>query len=128
MAAAPARDFDPTCRFGAEVGWSSLATAAKVSVVVGGPGFRAGHGRAYVWPLTGAGANGDHTTAFARYHARLAPLLRSNRRRPRVGLAFAPRGRVQLAVRRRRRVRLPARILRSRARADHVELPALPVA
>ena len=79
-----------------------------------------------------ARADGDHVTAFTRYHARLAPLLRSKQDAATgLGLAFAPRSRVQLAVRNTlfRLLGLPRvpDLVMGRSLRDAVELPAVPV-
>jgi hypothetical protein len=71
--------------------------------------------------------------AFARYQARLAPLLRSKQDAAQgLGLAFALRGRVQLAVRNTviRLLGLPRipNLVMGRSLRDALELPVLPVA
>ncbi len=90
------------------------------------PSLLAGQGSAL------AKADGDHVAAFTRYHTRLAPLLRSKQDAAKgLGLAFAPRGRVQLAVRNTvmRLMGLPhvPDLVMGRSLRDAVELPALPV-
>ena len=77
-----------------------VGDAAACPSLLAGQGSALAMVEAYVLAVELARANGDHTTAFARYHARLAPLLRSKQDAAKgLGLAFAPRGRVQLAVR-----------------------------
>jgi 2-polyprenyl-6-methoxyphenol hydroxylase-like FAD-dependent oxidoreductase len=103
------------------------------------PSLLAGQGsalamvEAYVLAAELARAGGDHVTAFARYHARLAPLLRSKQDAARgLGPAFAPRGRVQLAVRNTvfRLLGLPhvPNLVMGRSLRDAVELPTMPAA
>jgi len=103
------------------------------------PSFLAGQGsalavvEAYVLAVELASANGDHVEAFARYGERLAPVLRSKQDAARgLGVAFAPRTRVALAVRNTvmRLLGLPhvSDLVMGRSLRDAVELPALPVA
>jgi 2-polyprenyl-6-methoxyphenol hydroxylase-like FAD-dependent oxidoreductase len=88
---------------------------------------------AYVLAVELARSDGDHAVAFMRYHARLAPLLRSKQDAAKgLGLAFAPRGRVQLAVRNTviRLLRLPRipDLVMGRSLRDAIELPPTPAA
>ena len=85
------------------------------------------------WPPSWPRTDGDHAAAFARYDTRLAPLLRSKQDAAKgLGLAFAPRNQVQLAVRNTviRLLGLPRvpNLVMGRSLRDAVELPALPVA
>ena len=110
-----------------------VGDAAACPSLLAGQGSALAMVEAYVLAVELARANGDHTTAFARYHARLAPLLRSKQDAAKgLGLAFAPRGRVQLAVRNTmmRLLGLPRipDLVMGRSLRDDVELPALPVA
>ncbi|AEA25724.1 FAD dependent oxidoreductase [Pseudonocardia dioxanivorans CB1190] len=103
------------------------------------PSFLAGQGsalamvEAYVLAVELARADGDHARAFARYHERLGPLLRSKQDAAvGLGLAFAPRSRAALAVRNvaMRLMGLPyvPNLVMGRSLRDAVELPAVPVA
>ena len=88
-----------------------------------GGGLHAGRGTG---PLTG-----DHREAFARYQERLAPLLRSKQDAAvGLGLAFAPKNRLQLLVRNTvmRLMGLPkvADLAMGRSFRDAVELPPSP--
>jgi 2-polyprenyl-6-methoxyphenol hydroxylase-like FAD-dependent oxidoreductase len=88
---------------------------------------------AYVLVVELARSGGNHVAAFARYQARLAPLLRSKQDAAQgLGLAFAPRGRVQPTVRNTviRLLGLPRipNLGMGRSLRDAVELPVLPVA
>src|SRR6185312_11348651 len=77
-----------------------VGDAAACPSLLAGQGSALAMVEAYVLAAELAHAGGDHVTAFARYHARLAPLLRSKQDAAKgLGLAFAPRGWVQLAVR-----------------------------
>ncbi|GAA2863782.1 FAD-binding domain [Pseudonocardia halophobica] len=103
------------------------------------PSFLAGQGsalamiEAYVLAAELAQADGDHIRAFARYHERLGPMLRSKQDAAR-GLcsAFAPRTRAALVVRNTamRLMGLPyvPNLVMGRSLRDGVELPALPAA
>jgi 2-polyprenyl-6-methoxyphenol hydroxylase-like FAD-dependent oxidoreductase len=75
----------------------------------------------------------DHSDAFARYHRRLAPLLRSKQDAATgLGLAFAPKNRFQLLVRNTvmRLMGLPkvADLVMGRSFRDAVELPTFAAA
>ena len=104
-----------------------------VSVVAGRPGLGAGHDRG-VRAGGGAGPSRRRSPqAFARYQERLAPLLRSKQDAAQgLGLAFAPRNRLQLLVRNTvmRLMGLPkvADLAMGRSFHDAVELPAFPAA
>jgi 2-polyprenyl-6-methoxyphenol hydroxylase-like FAD-dependent oxidoreductase len=117
----------------------SRGRVALVGDAAAGPSLLAGQGsalamiEAYVLAVELARTDGDHVAAFARYHARLAPLLQSKQdAAKRLGLGFAPRGRVQLAVRNTaiRLLGLPhlPNLVMGRSLRDAVELPALPAA
>ncbi|MDT0352848.1 FAD-binding domain [Pseudonocardia charpentierae] len=110
-----------------------IGDAAACPSLLAGQGSALAMVEAYVLAADLAHADGDHITAFARYHARLAPLLRSKQdAAKRLGLAFAPRDRVQLAVRNTmfRLLGLPhiPNLVMGRSLRDAVELPAMPVA
>jgi 2-polyprenyl-6-methoxyphenol hydroxylase-like FAD-dependent oxidoreductase len=73
----------------------------------------------------------DHREAFARYEERLAPLVRSKQDAAQgLGLAFAPKNKIQLFVRNTvlRMMGLPkvADIALGRSFHDRVELPSFP--
>ena len=75
----------------------------------------------------------DHRQAFARYHQRLAPLVRSKQDAPvGLGLAFAPKNRLQLLARNTvmRLMGLPkvADLVMGRNFRDAVELPTFAAA
>ena len=103
----------------------------RVPVVPGRPGVRAGDGGG-LHPGRGTGPRvGDHREAFARYEERLAPLLRSKQDAAvGLGLAFAPKNRLQLLVRNTvmRMMGLPkvADLAMGRSFHDAVELPPFP--
>ena len=110
-----------------------VGDAAACPSLLAGQGSALAMVEAYVLAVELARADGDHAGAFARYHARLAPLLRSKQDAATgLGLAFAPRGRVQLAVRNTlfRLLALPhvPDLVMGRSLRDAVELPAVPVA
>ena len=110
-----------------------VGDAAACPSLLAGQGSALAMIEAYVLAAELAEADGDHVAAFARYHARLAPLLRSKQDAAKgLGLAFAPRGRVQLAVRNTvmRLLGLPRvpDLVMGRSLRDAVELPAMPVA
>ena len=110
-----------------------VGDAAACPSLLAGQGSALAMIEAYVLAAELAEADGDHVAAFARYHARLAPLLRSKQDAAKgLGLAFAPRGRVQLAVRNTvmRLLGLPRvpNLVMGRSLRDAVELPAMPVA
>lgn len=113
--------------------WSQ-GRVALVGDAAACPSLLAGQGSAlamvesYVLAAELAGSN-DHREAFARYHQRLAPLLRSKQDAAEgLGLAFAPRNRRQLLVRNTvmRLMGLPhvADLVMGRSFHDAVELPA----
>ncbi len=117
--------------------WST-GRVALVGDAAACPSFLAGQGsalamvEAYVLAAELARAHGDHATAFARYHARLGPLLRSKQDAARgLGVAFAPRDRLSLLLRDTviRLMGLPGvpRLVMGRSLRDAVELPPLPV-
>ncbi|MFP3464277.1 FAD-binding domain [Leifsonia sp. SIMBA_070] len=100
------------------------------------PSFLAGQGtalamvEAYTLAAELARTN-DHTEAFTRYHERLAPLIRSKQDAARgLGLAFAPKNRLQLLTRNTAltMMGLPkvAGIAMGRSFHDRVELPPFP--
>ncbi|MGE3288151.1 MAG: FAD-binding domain [Pseudonocardia sp.] len=102
------------------------------------PSLLAGQGSAlamvgsYVLAAELARSDGDHAAAFARYEARLRPLLRAKQDGAvGLGLAFAPRSRFQLLVRNAvmRVMGLPfvANLAMGRSFRDAVELPPIPV-
>ena len=110
-----------------------VGDAAACPSLLAGQGSALAMIEAYVLAVELARSGGDHVAAFARYQARLAPLLRSKQDAAKgLGLAFAPRGRVQLAVRNTvmRLMGLPRMpdLVMGRSLRDAVELPALPVA
>jgi 2-polyprenyl-6-methoxyphenol hydroxylase-like FAD-dependent oxidoreductase len=117
--------------------WST-GRVALVGDAAACPSLLAGQGsalamiEAYVLAAELAATPDDHTAAFTRYHARLAPLLRSKQNAAKgLGLAFAPRNRRQLAVRNTvfRLLGLPRipDLVMGRSLRDAVELPAMPV-
>ena len=110
-----------------------VGDAAACPSLLAGQGSALAMIEAYVLAAELAGSDDDHAAAFARYHARLAPLLRSKQDAATgLGLAFAPRGRVQLAIRNTlmRLLGLPhvPDLVMGRSLRDAVELPAMPVA
>ncbi len=100
------------------------------------PSFLAGQGSALAMVeaytlATELARTDDHREAFARYEERLAPLLRSKQKAAQgLGLAFAPKNRLQLFVRNMvmRMMGLPrvADIAMGRSFHDAVELPTFP--
>ena len=99
------------------------------------PSLLAGQGSAlamiesYVLAAELARADGDHGLAFARYQERLTPFLQSKQAAARgLGVAFAPRDRLQLLVRNTvmRLMGLPkvADLAMGRSFHDAIELPA----
>jgi 2-polyprenyl-6-methoxyphenol hydroxylase-like FAD-dependent oxidoreductase len=117
--------------------WST-GRVALVGDAAACPSLLAGQGsalamiEAYVLAAELAATPDDHTAAFTRYHARLAPLLRSKQDAAKgLGLAFAPRNRRQLVVRNTllRLLGLPhiPNLVMGRSLRDAVELPAVPV-
>lgn len=110
-----------------------VGDAAACPSLLAGQGSALAMVEAYVLAAELARANGDHARAFARYGARLGPLLRSKQDAARgLGVAFAPRTRVALAARNTvmRLLGLPhvPDLVMGRSLRDSVELPALPVA
>ena len=110
-----------------------VGDAAACPSLLAGQGSALAMVEAYVLAVELARIDGDHAAAFARYHTRLAPLLRSKQDAAKgLGLAFAPRNQVQLAVRNTviRLLGLPRvpNLVMGRSLRDAVELPALPVA
>ena len=110
-----------------------VGDAAACPSLLAGQGSALAMVEAYVLAAELASTDGDHAAAFARYHTRLAPLLRSKQDAAKgLGLAFAPRNHVQLAVRNTviRLLGLPRvpNLVMGRSLRDAVELPALPVA
>jgi 2-polyprenyl-6-methoxyphenol hydroxylase-like FAD-dependent oxidoreductase len=103
------------------------------------PSLLAGQGSAlamiesYVLAAELARSDGDHFLAFARYHERLAPFLQSKQAAARgLGVAFAPRSKLQLLVRNMvmRLMGLPkvADLAMGRSFHDAIELPAFAAA
>ncbi len=136
MAAARTFYFDRVSQIRIPSSWSR-GRVALVGDAAACPSLLAGQGSALAmveaYVLAVELARHDHVAAFGRYHARLAPLLRSKQDAAKgLGLAFAPRGRAQLAVRNTamRLLGLPRipDLLMGRSLRDAVELPALPVA
>jgi len=117
--------------------WST-GRIALVGDAGAGPSFLAGQGSALAMVegytlATELAKNRDHREAFARYHERLAPLLRSKQDAAQgLGLAFAPRNGFQLFIRNTvlKMMGLPkiADIVMGRSFHDAVELPAFPEA
>jgi 2-polyprenyl-6-methoxyphenol hydroxylase-like FAD-dependent oxidoreductase len=110
-----------------------VGDAAACPSLLAGQGSALAMIEAYVLAAELARANGDHARAFARYGARLGPLLRSKQDAARgLDVAFAPRTRGALAVRNTvmRLLGLPhvPELVMGRSLRDPVELPALPVA
>lgn len=110
-----------------------VGDAAACPSLLAGQGSALAMVEAFVLAAELARTDGDHVAAFAAYHARLADFLRSKQDAAKgLGLAFAPRGRVQLAVRNGvlRLLNLPRipDLVMGRSLRDAVELPAMPVA
>jgi 2-polyprenyl-6-methoxyphenol hydroxylase-like FAD-dependent oxidoreductase len=110
-----------------------VGDAAACPSLLAGQGSALAMIEAYVLAAELATTPGDHVGAFAGYHHRLAALLRSKQDAARgLGLAFAPRNRVQLAVRNTviRLLGLPhvPDLVMGRSLRDAVELPAVPAA
>jgi 2-polyprenyl-6-methoxyphenol hydroxylase-like FAD-dependent oxidoreductase len=110
-----------------------IGDAAACPSLLAGQGSALAMVEAYVLAAELAQAHGDHLTAFTRYHARLAALLRSKQDAAKgLGLAFAPRNHFQLAVRNTvmRLLGLPRipDLVMGRSLRDAVELPAIPAA
>lgn len=117
----------------------SRGRVALVGDAAACPSLLAGQGSAlamiegYVLAAELARSNGDHVEAFARYHERLASFLVSKQDAAvGLGLAFAPRNRLQLLVRSTvmRLMGLPkvADLAMGRSFRDAVELPAFSAA
>jgi 2-polyprenyl-6-methoxyphenol hydroxylase-like FAD-dependent oxidoreductase len=109
-----------------------VGDAAACPSLLAGQGSALAMVEAYVLAVELARAHGDHVEAFARYDERLGPLLRSKQNAARgLGVAFAPRTKVALAVRNMvmRLLGLPhvPDLVMGRSLRDTVELPALPV-
>lgn len=109
-----------------------VGDAAACPSLLAGQGSALAMIEAYVLAAELAGAHGDHGAAFARYQARLGPMLRSKQDAARgLGLAFAPRDRVSLLVRNTvmRLMGLPrvSGLVMGRSLRDAVDLPAQPV-
>lgn len=115
--------------------WST-GRIALVGDAGAAPSFLAGQGSALAmveaYTLAAELARtSDHREAFARYEDRLAPLVRSKQDAARgLGLAFAPKNRIQLLVRNTvlKMMGLPrfADIALGRSFHDRVELPSFP--
>lgn len=111
---------------------------ALVGDAAAAPSFLAGQGSALAmaeaYTLAAELArSSDHRQAFARYHERLAPVLRAKQDAAAgLGVAFAPASRLQLAVRNTamRLMGLPgvADLVMGRSLRDPVELPAFAAA
>jgi 2-polyprenyl-6-methoxyphenol hydroxylase-like FAD-dependent oxidoreductase len=107
-----------------------VGDAAACPSLLAGQGSALAMVEAYVLAAELVRPDGDHVEAFGRYRARLAPLLRAKQDAAQgLGLAFAPRNRLDLAVRNMgmRLMSLPvaaSRIMGTSFR-DAVELPAL---
>jgi 2-polyprenyl-6-methoxyphenol hydroxylase-like FAD-dependent oxidoreductase len=109
-----------------------VGDAAACPSLLAGQGCALAMVEAYVLAVELARANGDHAGAFARYGARLGPLLRSKQDAAKgLGVVFAPRTRAVLAARNTmlRLLGLPhvPNLVMGRSLRDAVELPALPV-
>jgi 2-polyprenyl-6-methoxyphenol hydroxylase-like FAD-dependent oxidoreductase len=103
--------------------------AASCPSVLAGQGSALAMIEAYVLAAELARADGGHVGAFERYEERLAPFVRAKQDAARrLGAAFAPRNRMQLAVRNAamRLMGLPVVAERVMGRSFHdaVELPA----
>ena len=115
----------------------TLGRVALVGDAAACPSFLAGQGSALAmveaYTLAAELArSGDHREAFARYEERLAPLLRSKQHAAAgLGLAFAPKSRLQLLQRNTvmRLMGLPkvADLVMGKSFRDAVELPTFPV-
>ena len=106
-----------------------VGDAAASPSLLAGQGSALAMVEAYVLAAELSRSDGDHVGAFARYHARLAALLRSKQDAARgLGLAFAPASSLHLVARNAtiRLMRLPfvARRIMGRSLRDAVELPA----
>ena len=110
-----------------------VGDAAACPSLLAGQGSALAMIEAYVLAAELARSNGDHVEAFARYHERLASFLVSKQDAAvGLGLAFAPRNRLQLLVRSTvmRLMGLPkvADLVMGRSFRDAVELPAFSAA
>ncbi|WP_433035432.1 FAD-binding domain [Actinomycetospora sp. CA-053990] len=77
-----------------------VGDAAACPSLLAGQGSALAMIEAYVLAAELARSGGDHVAAFERYGARLAPFVRAKQDAARgLGLAFAPRNRVQLLIR-----------------------------
>jgi 2-polyprenyl-6-methoxyphenol hydroxylase-like FAD-dependent oxidoreductase len=77
-----------------------VGDAAACPSLLAGQGSALAMVEAYVLAAELARSHSDHANAFARYERRLAPFLRSKQDAAQgLGLAFAPRNRLQLSVR-----------------------------
>ncbi|MFC5138262.1 FAD-binding domain [Actinomycetospora rhizophila] len=106
-----------------------VGDAAACPSLLAGQGSALAMVEAYVLAAELSRSDGDHVGAFARQHARLAPLLRSKQDAARgLGLAFAPATSLHLMTRNAtvRLMGLPfvARRVMGRSLRDAVELPA----
>lgn len=115
----------------------SRGRVALVGDAAACPSLLAGQGSAlamvgsYVLAAELAGADGNHEAAFACYQARLAPFIRSKQAAARrLGVAFAPRSRLQLLLRNTvmRVMALPKMtdLVMGRSFHDALELPTFP--
>ena len=105
-----------------------VGDAAACPSLLAGQGSALAMVEAYVLAAELARSDGDHVGAFARYHARLATLLRSKQDAARgLGTAFAPASPLRLMARNAtlRLMGLPlvARLVMGRSLRDAVELP-----
>ena len=110
-----------------------VGDAAACPSLLAGQGSALAMVEAYVLAAELARSNGDHVEAFTRYHERLAPFLRSKQDAAQgLGLAFAPRNRLQLLVRNTvmRLMGLPkvADLAMGKSFRDAIELPAFAAA
>ena len=105
-----------------------VGDAAACPSLLAGQGSALAMTESYVLGAELARSGGDHGQAFTRYQDRLGPFLRSKQAAARgLGLAFAPRDRLQLLVRNTvmRLMRLPkvADLAMGRSFHDAIELP-----
>lgn len=105
-----------------------VGDAAACPSLLAGQGSALAMVEAYVLAAELAAADGDHRRAFPRYHARLASFVESKQQGARrLGVAFAPRNRLQLAVRNAsiRLMALPkvTELAMGRSFHDAIELP-----
>ena len=106
-----------------------VGDAAACPSLLAGQGSALAMVEAYVLAAELARLDADHVEAFARYRARLAPLVRSKQDAAKgLGVAFAPKNRLHLAVRNAamRAMGLPhvAGRVMGKSFRDAVELPA----